>query len=279
MSPIDHAAAHERIADLALEPGGIEAALASAAPDNRALAEHVATCERCLADIAAWRTVQRTVGGAMQPPAPGQRADVEPIEAGAGLRSSVLAAAHGEPRRRESGALQIAPLRSSRFAAPRLPSFVLGLAAALVVAIGGTVLLAGPVQTVVGQVGEARALSGVVASLDRILSDSAHRTVALKDGNGQAAGTISWSNHDLVVLTAAIKEPAPGQVYRCWLSGPGGDTAIGKMEFAGGTAYWVGSLDEWASISLAPGTAFYVTRETGPAGTPRSGPVVLEGDL
>ena len=103
--------------------------------------------------------------------------------------------------------------------------------------------------------------------------------MALHDSNGLSAGTISWSSHDLVVLTAAIREPAAGQTYRCWLAGANGDTAIGAMEFAGGTAYWVGSLDEWASISLSPGTAFYVTLESGPPGSKRSGPVILEGEL
>jgi len=277
MSQLDHAAAHERIADLALESGGIEAALASSAPESRDLAEHVAGCERCQADIATWRTVQRTVGRALRAPAPGQRADVEPIEAGAALRRSILAAARSS-RPETPAAVAVAPARAGRIGAPRVPSFVLGLAAALVVAIGGTVLLAGPAQQLVHQVDEARALSGLVASLDRVLADSSHRTVALKDGQGQAAGTISWSNNDLVVLTAALKAPATGQVYRCWLAGPNGDTAIGAMEFAGGTAYWVGSLDEWASISLTPGTAFYVTLENGAPGT-RSGPVLLEGDL
>ena len=37
--------------------------------------------------------------------------------------------------------------------------------------------------------------------------------------------------------------------------------------------------DEWASISLRPGWSFYVTLESGPAGSQRAGPVILEADL
>jgi len=280
---LDHAAAHEWIADLALVPGGIEAVLAAPGAQNRALAEHVATCERCQADIAAWGAVQRTISGALRASAPGRRPDVEPIEAGAELRGAVLAAARGtgpSANERTRATMGGTPrIGGIQLPTPRIPSFVLGLAAALVVAIGGTVLLAGRAQQLVNQVTEARALSGVVAAVDRILADPDHRTVGLRDHAGQAAGTISWSSHDLVVLTTAIKPAAAGQVYRCWLVAAKGDTPIGSMEFAGATAYWVGSLDDWASISLSPGTSFYVTLESGPAGSDRAGPVLLEGEL
>ena len=282
---LDHAAAHEWIADLALVPGAIDAALAAPGGQNRALAEHVGGCERCQADIAAWRAVERTVGGALRSTAPGQRRDLEPIEAGADVRRAVLAIAQAPNSRPANGpgATELtrvaAGLGGWHLPTFRIPSLVLGLAAALVVAIGGTLLLAGPAQQLAHQVGEARALGGVVAAVDRVLADPDPRTVGLRDTTGQPAGTISWSSHDLVVLSASITAPATGQVYRCWLSGPNGDTAIGSMEFAAGTAYWVGSLDEWASISLAPGTAFYVTLEQGPAGSNRAGPIVLEGEL
>ncbi len=280
---LDHAAAHEWIADLALVPGAIEAALASPAEQNQALADHVAGCERCQADIGAWRAVQRTVGGALRATAPGQRRDLEPIEAGAELRRAVLQAARDDRTRSARSSRgtteRTRPAFGLQLPAFRVPSLVLGLAAALVIAIGGTLLLAGPATDVAHQLAESRALSGVVASVDRILADPEHRSVSLRDTSGRDAGTVSWSSHDLVVLTAAIDAPATGKVYRCWLSGPKGDTAIGSMEFAGGTAYWVGSLDDWASISLTPGTAFYVTLEDGASGPTRTGPVVLEGEL
>jgi hypothetical protein len=51
------------------------------------------------------------------------------------------------------------------------------------------------------------------------------------------------------------------------------------MEFAGSTAYWVGSLDDWASISLEPGTRFIVSLESTDGSSTRTGSVVLEADL
>ncbi len=50
------------------------------------------------------------------------------------------------------------------------------------------------------------------------------------------------------------------------------------MYFAGQTAYWVGSLDEWATFQIGPTTRFVVTLE--PAGsTDRTGADVLSANL
>jgi hypothetical protein len=268
---MDHAGAHERIADLALEPGGLAAALTTDGSGDRDLAEHVAGCELCQADIAAWRGVQATIRRSLEATGPDGRADIDPIEPGDVLRRRILeAAGTSQPR---------VPVRPFRAWNPRVPQMLLGLAAALVVAVAGTFLLAGPVTDLSQQVGEARALTGVVTAVDRILAESDHRVVALTTPGGQAGGSVAWGSHDLVVLASALEVPPSGSVYRCWLVGGDQDTAVGRMQFAGGTAYWVGSLDEWASISLKPGTEFYVTLETGPPGSMRAGPVILEGTL
>jgi hypothetical protein len=52
---MEHAEAHERLSDLALEPGrlaGLEADSSAGAAELRA---HLASCERCRADLAGWR--------------------------------------------------------------------------------------------------------------------------------------------------------------------------------------------------------------------------------
>lgn len=298
--PLDHAAAHERIADLALEPAALDAALASGPDGDRELAAHVATCERCQADVAAWRGVQGSLAGALGAAAsrPGDRRDLEPIEPGRDLRASILAAAAADARQRAgapalAGASTAAPTTTiaTANATPvlRFPTFgrltsstgqvFLGLAAAFVVAVAGTLLLAGPTSDLLRTVDEARSLTGVVAATNRILADPAHRSVALTASDGSTGGSVVWSSQDLVVLTSALEAPAAGSVYRCWVVGKGHETPIGQMEFAGGTAYWVGSLDDWASIALRPGWSFYVTLESGTTGSARSGPVVLEADF
>ena len=273
---MDHAEAHERIADLALEPGALAAALAEDSSGDRDLTAHVASCERCRADVEAWRGVHGSLERSLRASGPGGRADIEPIEPGDELRSRILqAAATAGPR------AAVAAERGRRIgsASPRLGSTILGLAAALLVAVAGTLLLAGPGTDLARQVSEARALSGAIAAVDRILADPDHDVVGLRTPGGQIGGSIAWSSQDLVVLTSALQPPAPGSVYRCWLVGRSKEQAIGQMDFAGSTAYWVGSLDEWASTALRPGWSFYVTLEDGPPGAQRAGPVVLESDF
>jgi len=82
------------------------------------------------------------------------------------------------------------------------------------------------------------------------------------------------------VLSSALAAPRPGEVYRCWLNSGGSGWAVGKMYFSGSTAYWVGSLDAWATFEIGPNTTFRVTLEP-PGADPktRSGPIVLEASL
>jgi len=273
---MDHAEAHERIADLTLEPNALEQVLASVVPNDRELAEHVRECDVCRAEIEAWQGVHRTLGGALRTAGPGQRVDVQPIEPGEGLRAGILAAARADRASRPATPTSIAPISIAR---TRSWSPLLGLAAALVVAVAGTFLLAGPATDVLRTVDEARALSGVVASVNRILAEPNHEVAALKTTAGQSGGSVAWASRDLVVLTSALSSPGQGQTYRCWLASGGVETAIGRMKFAGTTAYWVGSLDDWASISLDPGTRFIVSLEPTDASGTRTGPVVLEATL
>lgn len=274
---MDHAEAHERIADLALQPNALEQMLASPASDDRALAAHVRRCDTCRADIDAWQGVHRTLSDAMRTAGPGQRVDVHPIEPDADLRARILGLTRS-PRSTEPGV----PSRVSPVAifGARSWSPLLGLAAALVVAVAGTFLLAGPGANLLYTVNEARALSGVVASVNRILAEPDHQVAELKTTSGQGGGSVAWSTRDLVVLTSALPSPAQGQTYRCWLASTGRETWIGKMDFAGTTAYWVGSLDGWASISIEPGTHFIVSLEPTDASTStRTGAIVLEAAL
>ena len=61
MTPMDHAEAHERIADLALDPSQL--ANLNTAPDQEtaALRAHVATCSRCQAELQEWREFQASL--------------------------------------------------------------------------------------------------------------------------------------------------------------------------------------------------------------------------
>ena len=286
MTAMDHGSAHERIEDLLLDPVRLAAFDASEAPEDIALREHLAGCPACRADLDSWARLQSAVSGALLESAAEAAAAVDPIELPASLRARVLSAI-----RREAADTALAPVAMAgpttvaaptrpwlAFRQPRAPW--LGLAAALVVLVVGGGVLVNQANQLTASQGETQRLAEAVAAVDRVLAEPQHRVVALTTPAGAAGGSISWTRHDLVVLTTALQAPKPGEVYRCWLNSNGKGWAVGRMEFAGGAAYWVGTLDEWASFEIGPATMFRVSLEP-PGADPevRSGPIVLEAAL
>ncbi|MEO8207645.1 MAG: anti-sigma factor, partial [Chloroflexota bacterium] len=120
------------------------------------------------------------------------------------------------------------------------------------------------------------ALEAVSAATERLLRDPSHRVVELTTTTGGPGGSISWSAHDFVVLTSVLVPPPEGQVYRCWIERDGTRSPVGQMAFAGLTAFWYGSLYEWATTSFGSGV-FGVSLE--PASGPEGHPPVLSGNL
>ncbi len=277
---MDHAAAHERIADLALEPGRLAALHASPDQLDRALLDHAAGCDACRTDIEGWvRTegaLRLTLAGG-----PGPTPELAPIRAPESLRAVVLAnveasdAAPGPAVRPD----RATPTPTARFRARPRPA-LLGLAAALVIAVVGGVAMAGQVARIDRLAAQARGLALAMTAVDRVLADPGHQVAELRTPEGARGGSISWTRRDLVVLTNALAEPAGEALYRCWLSDGGQGWAVGRMYFADGTGYWVGSLDEWAAFEIGPTTVFRVSLEP-PGADPakREGPIVLEADL
>ena len=278
MSRMDHAAAHERIEDLLLEPVRLAAFARSTAPGDLALRDHLDGCPACRADLETWARLQAALGDAL----PGSAAEagraVERVDLPASLRARVISAVR-------SGEGPIAPVAMAE-ERPRTQwraQTILagpGLAAALVVLAVGAGLLVDQAGKLAAAQADAQGLADAMAAVDRVLVEPQHRVVALSTPDGTAAGSISWTRHDLVVLTSALQAPNPGEVYRCWLSDDGTGWAIGKMYFTDGTAYWVGTLDQWASFEIGPTTMFRVSLEP-PGADPakRSGPIVLEAAL
>ncbi len=280
MSAMDHGTAHERIEDLLLDPARLGALERSEAPEDVALRSHLAGCPACQADLDGWARLQSALSDALPGTATAASAAVQPLDLPPSLRTRVLGSV-----RSASAEASLAPIpmaggrrRWALFRAP--PGAWLGLAAALVVLVVGAGVLVDQAGKLSIAQDEAQGLAAAVAAVDRVLSEPAHRIVALTTPDGAAGGSISWTRHDLVVLSTALTAPKPGEVYRCWLSSNGKGWAVGKMDFAGSTAYWVGSLDEWASFEIGPTTRFRVSIEP-PGADPatRSGPVVLEAAL
>jgi len=292
---MDHAAAHERIVDLALEADGLARLETSTAPEDRDLLAHVRTCAACQADVAASRrlsdNLHQALGGVRETGGGQPEAAVQPIMAPDSLRAAVLEAAHAEraertlPATPSTGASHrptatrwAARLLGSRPWSP--PRWAAGLAAALVIAILGGVTGMQLQRSAQGPGTES--VAGVVASLDRVLAADDHRIVQLRAADGTVAGAVAWSRRDFAVLASSLSEPPTGQIYRCWLEWSGKSASIGVMEFTGTTAYWTGSVGEWAAVAFDPATRFVVTLEPATSGTvpsQPSSPVVLQADL
>lgn len=288
MMPLAHAEAHERLADLALDPGALDGL---GSPMTDPLAAHVATCLSCSAEVRSWRATQASLesarGVGMDRVELGDLAGEEPIPAPSLLRGSVLQAAREDRGDRAGGLASPPPSRllppaPRSFATPRSPARpaprrLLALVAVLGIVAVGTSLLVGQA----GRLDEARrqtlALQAVAATLDRVLQDPGHRVVNLLGADGVARGTISWSSRDLVVLTTALEPPPPDRIYRCWVERAGTRSPVGQMWFAGDTAFWTGSLDEWATISFTDGETFGVSLE--PAAGSVGNPAILAADF
>lgn len=286
MTAMDHAAAHERIEDLLLEPTRLAALPRSTDPADAALREHVAGCPVCGADLEAWQLLQRRLAAALPTDPAAAAAAVEPIGLPPSLRAGVLGAVRAEAGSAEvpaghgarvatSGTVPIAGARPRR----RQLAGWLALAASIVLVVGIGAVTVDQVSQRTTAEAQARALSSAVAAVDRVLTAPDHRVVPLRDPAGAIAGSISWSGQDLVVLTTALPAPPAGQRYACWLlEGDSNASMIGTMYFAGRTAYWVGSLDEWATFRIGPNTRFAVTLQD-PGVDRFSGSIVLSADL
>ena len=281
MSAMDHGTAHERIEDLLLDPVRLAALEGSAAADDVALRDHLAGCPACQADLDGWARLQAAIGDALPRSMAGADAAVQAMELPPSLRARVLASVRSPSAEASLAPIPMAGGGLRRLAALATPRTAwLGLAAALVVLVVGAGVLVSQAARLNGAQEEAQGLAAAVAAVDRVLTEPGHRVVPLTTPQGAAGGSISWTRHDLVVLSSALPAPKPGEVYRCWLNSDGEGWAVGKMYFSGNTAYWVGSLDEWASFEIGPTTQFRVSLEP-PGADPntRSGPIVLEAAL
>jgi surface antigen len=272
MSPMDHAAAHERIEDLLLERARMDAFHRSGSVEDVALREHLAGCPACRADLDAYRTLQGRIAAAMpaRADADAALAAVEPIELPPSLRSRVAAAVRSDAGSGE-------PISIAGPARRRGAAMWLGVAASLVLLFASIGVALDQANRRAIANAEADALATALVAVDRVLA-AEHRIVELRGTDGVAAGSISWSRHDWVVLSSALEEPPAGQTYECWLEDGGRSVPVGSMEFAGGTAYWVATLDDWQTWEIGPTTQFVVSLETG-APPSRTGEVVLSADL
>jgi hypothetical protein len=264
---MDHAEAHERLTDLALEPEGLAALERDPSPDAARLRGHLASCDECQAEMDSLRWTDAALRDAFaanhEEPPPTE------VRTPSGLRARILAAAAGLPDEGSPNApAPTAPVRPSvtRWA-------WLGLAAALIVVVGAGGLLVQRAAELEVARAELAELGDMAATLDRILADPEHVIVALKTADGTPGGAIAWNRTEVVVLATTLARPTEGREYRCWVEEDGERWGVGTMSFGDSTAYWAGTLDEW-NASFAPGSRFGVSLVT-PAGDGDPLPVLV----
>jgi anti-sigma factor RsiW len=280
MIQLTHAEARELLADLALEADNLDpTALERLAGEP--LAEHLAACSECGRDLAAWQRTHAAVRTALVDPAdpahPLRFADMvddELIQAPDESRSVVRNRARigimqpsARPRSHEGG-------RTRRL--PTLRRFLPLVAVLAVFVVAGGALLDQGARLDAARA-EAAALQAMTATLDRVLADPDHRVVELRGADGIPVGSISWSSRDLVVLTTALAAPPVDREYRCWVEENGKRSGVGRMWFAGGTAYWTGTLSAWGATSFGDSATFGISLE--PISGSTGGPAILAGQL
>lgn len=289
---MDHAEAHERIADLALEPRRVIDLETDPTQEAQALLAHVRTCSDCRADLDAWRMTHEAVlaTASLAEPAtvagsePAGRPDV-PMPDGASqppasLRRAVAAIPghslrplEDEGRRPPAWTAPQAPSARHR-PGWRLPAVAAVLVLGLVIGLGALA------ADQVGRADIARhqvdQLVGLSKSVDRVLQDADHTAISLVGLDGQPAGTAAWSSAEIVVMSTALTPPGVGAEYRCWIEHDGQRTPIGAMRFADGVAYWWGPLDRYDDLPFEGGRLGVSLEVTG---QPGAGAPVLLGEL
>ena len=278
---MDHAEAHVRVMDLALEPARLREFDRDMSSESRDLQAHLATCARCRAELAAWRATIAALDTAVSTaptdasvPATSLRGLTASEHATAlppELRARTLAAARERPTSPK-------PYVAASRRAMRPPAWLAMAAAVVVLVVGASAVVVDRSQQLDRARADTAALNGVATSLDLILEDPSHKVALLSLPSGTPGGTVSWSatTGTMVVLANSLQSPQPGQVYRCSIEQGGARVVVGEMHFSDSIAYWAGPLDSWGAAPQSGGR-FVVSLE--PTGGGSSGVPVLAGTL
>ena len=270
MGDMDHSDVRAMLEDAAIEPQGLERLMAGDTPDAAMVAGHLAACPDCADELARLHRAVGVLRPAVRSVAPPElRERTLAYVAALGRPRGVPETGHAaSPRPTSADTRASAPVPSLRTPAPatarRRPALgpLVGLAAALIVAVAGTGLVVnGGNQTAARrQAQEIEALGDVARWTFRIDRQPDARRVELASVTGAATtGSLVFSptTRELVVVAENLPLPPAGHEYRCWIEVGGTRESIGKMFFGGDLAYWVGDVPEVSAT--APGTQFGVS--------------------
>jgi hypothetical protein len=265
MGAMDHGEVRELLEDAAIEPGGLERLMAGDTPTAALVASHLADCPDCTDEL---ERLHRSVG-LIRPvvrdvPSPELRERTLAYVAALGRpRPAAASVAAGAP---SAGAGDVAaavappapppaPATVVPFRRPSRLMPLLGLAAALVLAVAGTAFVTNSARDAElrFQAAEIEALGDVARSTLELDRRPDVRRVTLASAGGADPGataqlTFSPAAAQLVVVADGLAPAPAGHEYRCWLERDGTRVAIGKMFFGGDVAYWVGPVADVSGI-------------------------------
>jgi hypothetical protein len=289
---MEHAEAHEQLADLALEPRALHALAAAEDRASKVLQAHVAACPLCSADVESWLRTWAAVGasrssgdavrkgGAGDPDAGDPDAgdpdagNLRVLTPPADLRARVLRAVEPAPApaRPAGTSSPVVSLASRRFGVVRRRAVGLVAIAAVVVGLLATGIAVQSRLDLHRAQSDTAALASIESSVGRILAEPDHSEVKLRAADGSTGGILAWSHAEFVVLTSDLAAPAAGQSYRCWVELNGNRTVMGELSFAGSMAAWAAPMGDWQWY-FTPGAMFGVSLF--PASGPAAAPVLV----
>jgi hypothetical protein len=274
---MEHAEAHERLSDLALEPRRLAGLADDPSTEVAELRAHLGRCDQCRAFLAGWQRtwaeiakVPRSAAGVVLQPPPELRERVVAAVTREAREPATPEEARPVAAGARSGEVQTAGPSRLRGWRPWLIA-----AAAILVAVLGIANSLFMTTELARLQAENADLAVAAATLDRVLTAERSWKVTLRTADGTPGGTLAWSATEVVVIASGLPAPGPAQAYRCWLERDGSRTPIGWMAFSRSTGYWTGLMSDYGDGALRPGGRFGVTLvPAGGGGTP-----VLVGEL
>jgi len=256
--PLDHADVLEALDLAAVEPGGLTRLVVSPGPVGSAVVAHLAACDDCATELARLRRVDGLLRAGM---GPGPTLELRErtlelirgvgIERGEAIERSEAAA--GAVAAADAAAAVPIRLDERRRRGPGFTLWAASLAAAAVIAVGGTALVVGSAaqRTIDAERAQnASAVAVAQSALGLVLDPTAIR-IPMASPSGTATGLVLVAPTDFktAVVAAGLPEAPVGKQYACYVVIDGARVLVGRMAERGDVYAWTGTVDAFAGVA------------------------------
>jgi hypothetical protein len=266
--PLDHADVLEALDLAAAESGGLTRLVAASGPGDSAVVAHLAVCDDCATELARLRRVDGLLRAGMGPgPTPELRERTLALIRGVGIERGASvggAAAEAEgaaampmlvpaPGAADSGPAEPIRLDERRRRVPGVALWAASLAAAAVIAVGGTALVVGSAaqRTIDAERAQNAATVAVAQSALGLVVDPTAIRIPMASPSGTATGLVLIAPHDYrtAVVAAGLPEAPAGQEYACYVVIDGARVLVGRMTERGDVYAWTGTVGAFAGVA------------------------------